>query len=161
MKVMRHLLIWPSGLLLLNACSSKPKIATPFSNGYDKITVARADVAGGEGETIKPEFISEIRKTSDVFTVLEIYQAKGGQANALSDQIVSGLRQMSGKVPGLVSFNVLRGAGNRVINYAQFENKAAFDSWKSGATYKQHRESVKALVKGIEDERFDVVYIQQ
>lgn len=148
-------------VLFLNACSSKPKVGDSFSSGYDKITIARADIPGAENEQIKPEFISEIRKTSDVFTVVEIYQAKNGQVAALADQAIGGFRQMSSKVPGLVSFNVLRGSANRVLNYAQFENKAAYDAWKASAVFRQHREAVKMFSKSVEDEQFDVVYIQQ
>ncbi len=161
MTFIRRFIAAAACLASLNACSTGPKLATPLNSGYDKITIARADGPETDVEPIKPEFISEIRKTADVYTVIEVYQAKNGQVNALADQVVAGFRRMSGRVPGLVSFNVLKGADRRVLNYAQFENKAAFEAWKAGAAFKQSREAVKPFAMNVEDERFDVVYIQQ
>ncbi|MCM2282911.1 MAG: antibiotic biosynthesis monooxygenase [Bdellovibrionaceae bacterium] len=146
--------------LVLSGCSSTPKVATPFSSGYDKITIARGD-GPAENETIKPEFVSEIRKTAEVWTAIEVYYPKNGQTGPLADQVVSGFRRMSGQVPGLVSFNILKGAGGRVLNYAQFEHKDAYQAWKASATYKQHHDAVRSFAQKVEIDTFDVIYIQQ
>lgn len=133
-----------------------------LGEGYDKITIARNEAAPGP-ETIKPEYISEIRKTPDVVTVISRYNAKKGQQLPLVDTMINELRKAVGKVPGLISFNIHRGHGGiTVMNYIQFDSKASFDSYLASAAYREMNVALKPFAAAIgEPERLDVVYIQQ
>ena len=132
-----------------------------LDSGYGKITVARADIPGAENEQIKPEFISEIRKTSEVVTVLETYVPKRGQQQNLVNALLAEFRRMSGKVPGLVSFNLHRSKSSKVYNYIQFDSKGALAAWQASAPYKAHLEAVSPFINSAEPEELEVFYIQQ
>lgn len=156
-------LLFSSALLIAaSSCSSKAKKMDSLSDGYDKITIARNESAPG-AESIRPEYISEIRKTPDVITAVSRYNAKKGQQLPLIDTLIGELRKSVGKIPGLISFNVHRGySGVAVMNYLQFESKSSFDSWLASAAYRDMNTSLKPFAAVIGDtERLDVVFIQQ
>jgi quinol monooxygenase YgiN len=148
--------------LALSACTSSPRKMEALDSGYDKITIARNDTPT-ENEQIKPEFITEIKKSNEVVTVLETYTPKRGQQQNLVQALLAEFRKMSGKVPGLVSFNLHRAntKTGHVYNYMQFESRGALAAWQASEPYKSHLAAISPFITSAEPEPLEVVYIQQ
>jgi quinol monooxygenase YgiN len=156
---------WIPALIILSTlvgCNSNPRKMEALDSGYEPIKIARADIPG-DGEQIKPEFVSEIRKSNEVVTVLETYSPKRGQQQNLVEALVSEFRRMSGKVPGLVSFNLHKSTNKtgRVYNYIQFESKGALAAWQASSPYRAHLEAVSPFIVSAEPDVVEVFYIQQ
>ena len=149
-----------AALVLASGCATKARKMEALGNGYDKITIARADIPG-ENEAIKPEFVSEIRKNADIATSLEIYMPRKKGDSGLVDKIVTELRSISGRVPGLVSFNVHSAQDGRVFNYAQFESAGAMAAWYEGGQYRALSKSLEPFYKTADVSTLKVNFIQQ
>ncbi len=147
--------------MVMSGCSSKPRKMEALDSGYEKITIARADIPS-DNEPIKPEFVSEIRKSNDVITILETYSPKRGQQQNLVEALTAQFRRMSGKVPGLVSFNLHKSTSKtgRVYNYIQFDSKGALAAWQASSPYRSHLEAVSPFIVSAEPDVVEVFYIQ-
>ena len=149
--------------LAISGCASARKKAAvdELGTGYEKITVARNTQTGSDSEVIKPEYITEIRKGSEVVTVLYLFTPKPGQQARVTEALTSEIRRTVGKIPGLVSFNLHQGKnGKQVVNYAQFESKSAYEAWRAGALLREQLEAVSPFLLKWEAEVHEVSYIQ-
>ena len=70
-----------------------------------------------------------ISQNNDVFTLINVFTVAPERQQQLVDTLVETTEGLIKKLPGFVSASFHKSLdGTRVVNYAQWENKAAFDS---------------------------------
>jgi len=73
--------------------------------------------------------VAQISPDKDIVTLINTFTVEPDNQQRLVDVLVEGIRKTINTLPGFVSANIHKSLdGTRVVNYAQWENREAFEA---------------------------------
>jgi quinol monooxygenase YgiN len=92
--------------------------------------------------------MSTIEAQRPLLTLINVFTVDPGKQQQLVDLLTEATEQTMKHLPGFVSANIHRSLdGNKVINYAQWENQAAFEAMRANPEAIPHMRAAAALAK--------------
>jgi quinol monooxygenase YgiN len=83
-----------------------------------------------------------------LLTLINVFTVDPGQQNQLVALLTDATETTMKRLPGFISANIHRSLdGSRVVNYAQWENKAAFEAMRANPEAIPHMKAAAALAK--------------
>jgi heme-degrading monooxygenase HmoA len=90
--------------------------------------------------------MSIIDKGSGVVTLINVFTVAPENQQKLVDMLIEATQRTMGHMPGFVSANIHRsGDGMRVVNYAQWESKEAFETMAKDPRAQKHMAPVSEI----------------
>lgn len=103
-----------------------------------------------------PETTSTIDTAADVATLINVFTVDADRQQELVDKLVEITDQVMQHVPGFVSANIHASLdGTRVVNYAQWASKEAFEAMLDDPTAREHIGEISQMARS-EPGLFDV-----
>ena len=90
----------------------------------------------------------KIEQGSNILTLINVFSVEPGQQQALVKLLVDATQQTMRRMPGFMSASIHRSLdGNKVVNYAQWKNLAAFNAMRKNPEAIPHMKAAAALAK--------------
>jgi quinol monooxygenase YgiN len=92
--------------------------------------------------------MSTIEKGSSVLTLINVFTVEPDKQPELVALLIEATELTMKHLPGFVSANIHRSLdGKKVVNYAQWENKAAFEAMQKNPEAAPHMKAAAALAQ--------------
>jgi quinol monooxygenase YgiN len=89
-----------------------------------------------------------IEKRRPLLTLINVFTVDPGQQDELVTLLTNATEETMKHLPGFVSANIHRSLdGSRVVNYAQWESKAAFEAMRANPEAIPHMKAAAALAE--------------
>jgi quinol monooxygenase YgiN len=90
--------------------------------------------------------MATIQKGRDVLTLVNVFTVSRDNQQKLADLLVEATEKTMKRQPGFVSASIHRSLdGTKVVNYAQWRNKADFEAMQKNPEARPHMEAAAAL----------------
>lgn len=102
--------------------------------------------------------MTEIDTDNDTVTLVNVFTVDEADQETLVDRLVEATEGTMREMPGYVSANIHRSLdGERVVNYAQWESKEAFEAMLDDEAASEHMQEIAALTE-FDATLYEVVY---
>jgi quinol monooxygenase YgiN len=92
--------------------------------------------------------MSTIEARRPLLTLINVFTVDPGRQQELVDLLTEATEHTMKHLPGFVSANIHRSLdGNKVVNYAQWQSKSAFEAMRSNPQAIPHMQAAAALAK--------------
>ena len=92
--------------------------------------------------------MTTIAKGSSVLTLINVFTVEPAKQQQLITLLIEATEQTMKRMPGFVSANIHRSLdGKKVVNYAQWENLAAFEAMRKNPEAMPHMKAAAALAQ--------------
>jgi len=92
--------------------------------------------------------MSTIDKGNRVLTLINVFTVEPEKQQALVALLIEATEQVMKHMPGFVSANIHRSLdGKKVVNYAQWENMAAFEAMRKNSKARPHMQAAAELAQ--------------
>ncbi len=103
--------------------------------------------------------MSTIVQNTHLFTLINVFTVNPEKQESLVNLLVEATESVVCKLPGFVSANIHQSLdGVRVINYAQWENKEAFQAFMHNSEGVAHFEIAEQIAERIDYHSYSVVH---
>ena len=90
--------------------------------------------------------MSEIQKGNEILTLINVFSVAPEKQQELVDLLISATEKTMKGIPGFISANIHRSLdGKKVVNYAQWKSKGAFEAMLQHPDAKPHMQAAAAL----------------
>jgi heme-degrading monooxygenase HmoA len=97
-------------------------------------------------DSAKEDVMATIDAQQDLMTLVNVFTVTPDKQQKLVDLLVRATQDTMRRVPGFVSASIHKGAdGTKVINYAQWRSRAAFEALKEHPEARLHMRAAAAL----------------
>ncbi|GCE49783.1 quinol monooxygenase YgiN [Thermosporothrix hazakensis] len=101
--------------------------------------------------------MSTITKGSSVFTLINVFTVTPERQQELIDLLIQATEEVICKLPGFISANIHKSFdGVRVINYAQWKDKAAFEAFLRNSKATEHFKIAEQIAEKIDYHTYSV-----
>ena len=101
-----------------------------------------------------------IDSTRDTFTLINTFEVDAANQQPLIDELARVTEELTRTMPGFVGASVHRGVdGVHVVNYVQWQSRAAFDAMRSDARMASHFAAVGRLARTVTPRFYEVAYV--
>jgi quinol monooxygenase YgiN len=92
--------------------------------------------------------MSTIEKGNSILTLINVFTVEPEKQEALVALLIEATEQTMKHMPGFVSANIHRSLdGKKVVNYAQWENMAAFEAMRKNPKAGPHMQAAATLAQ--------------
>jgi quinol monooxygenase YgiN len=92
--------------------------------------------------------MTTIEKRRPLLTLINVFTVDPGHQDQLVTLLTDATETTMKRLPGFISANIHRSLdGSKVVNYAQWESKAAFDAMRANPEAAPHMKAAAALAK--------------
>jgi quinol monooxygenase YgiN len=106
--------------------------------------------------------MTQISQTNDVVTLINVFTVEPENQQRLLDLLVEATESVMNKLPGFVSANLHKSFdGTRVINYAQWRSREAFQEMLDNPEAGAHMKEVEKVAEKFEPHLYEVSFIDE
>ena len=106
--------------------------------------------------------MTEISRRNDVVTLINVFDVAPEHQQRLLDLLVDATGSVMNKVPGFVSANLHKSLdGTRVVNYAQWRSKEAFEAMLENPEAVEHMREAGDIAEKFEPRLYEVSFIDE
>jgi quinol monooxygenase YgiN len=96
--------------------------------------------------------MTEIRADTKILTFINVFSVKPQDSDALLQLLIEATNKVMCKLPGFVSANFHQSSdGSKIINYAQWENRDAFDAMLRTPVAIEHMLKIREIATSEKD----------
>lgn len=101
-----------------------------------------------------------ISKKNKLMTLVNVFTVKPEHQQELVDLLVEATEKVMRNIPGFISANIHKSLdGVRVINYAQWESKEAFEAMMQNEDAKPHMAKAASIATSFEPHFYEVSHV--
>jgi quinol monooxygenase YgiN len=106
--------------------------------------------------------MTKIEKGGDVVTLINVFTVKPENQQRLLALLVEATESVMNRQPGFVSANLHKSLdGARVVNYAQWRSKEAFEAMLEDPAAVRHMKEAARLAEGFEPHLYEVAFVDE
>ncbi|QIN81762.1 antibiotic biosynthesis monooxygenase [Rubrobacter tropicus] len=106
--------------------------------------------------------MAEISQSGNVVTLINVFTVRPEDQQPLLDLLVEATESVMNRRPGFVSANLHKSFdGTRVVNYAQWRSKEAFEAMLEDPAAVGHMRQAAGLAESFEPHLYEVAYVDE
>ena len=106
--------------------------------------------------------MTEISQRGDVVTLINVFTVAPEDQQRLLDLLAEATESVMSKLPGFVSANLHRSLdGRRVVNYAQWRSREAFEAMLDDPEAGAHMEEAGKIAQKFEPHLYEVSFVEE
>ncbi len=106
--------------------------------------------------------MTNISRRSDIVTLINVFTVAPEDQQHLLDLLVEATGTMMSRMPGFVSANLHKSLdGTRVVNYAQWRSREAFEAMLRDPEAAWHMEEAAKIAGKIEPNLYEVSFVEE
>jgi quinol monooxygenase YgiN len=106
--------------------------------------------------------MTEISRRNDVVTLINVFTVAPEHQQRLLDLLVEATESVMNKLPGFASANLHKSLdGKRVVNYAQWRSKEAFEAMLENPEAAEHMREAGNIAERFEPRLYEVTFIDE
>ena len=103
-----------------------------------------------------------IKKDNNVTTLINVFTVDPSNQQRLVDILIETTEQVMKKQEGFISTNIHKSLdGTRVVNYAQWESKEAFEKMLKNPKAIVHMNEVLTIAKAVDGSLYEVAFVEE
>jgi len=105
---------------------------------------------------------TNIQKDNNIVTLINVFTVDPSSQRRLVNMLIETTKQVMKKQEGFISANIHKSLdGTRVVNYAQWESKEAFEKRLRNPKAIVHMNEVLSIAKSVEGSLYEVVFVDE
>lgn len=106
--------------------------------------------------------MTRISQDNDVVTLINVFTVAPGDQERLLDLLVEATEKVIKGQPGFVSANLHKSLdGTRVVNYAQWQSREAFEAMLADAAARAHMQEAAKIAEKFEPHLYEVSFVDE
>ena len=104
---------------------------------------------------------TNIQKDNNIATLINVFTVDPSSQQRLVNMLIETTKQVMKKQEGFISANIQSLDGTRVVNYAQWDSKEAFEKRLRNPKAIVHMNEVLSIAKSVEGSLYEVAFVDE